>query len=215
MYQKKYSERWKEDRKKRKKFTHRYDIIPPEVLMDPILEIGSGEGIRQVNCLHKKFFLNADYLGIDILKPEFPELNIIEGDIITFIPDRRFKFNTVLMVGSLEHIALNHWSFVCNKLKVLCKENGNIVLYVPYKESINKFYQGVEDHLVFGITKELMRYFFPGAKIKVIYDQMLKEYNESFFWGIARWIKRLLTLDKKIFKIFPKRVGLLIIWNKR
>jgi len=211
MFREKYSKRWKSEREKRKKFCHRYNIIPEKFLKSPIFEFGSGEGIRQVECKHKKFFLESDYLGIDLLEHIRPELNIIQEDILQFKTNR--KFTTILSIGTLEHIPLDKWSFVVDKLKNLCVKKGNIVIFVPYKESVNQYMNGVEDHLVFGITKEFMLHFFPEAKVKIIYEEMLRQHGESLIWAIGRWFKRLMMLDLKIFKIIPRRVGLLVIWE--
>lgn len=212
MFRKKYSERWEDEKQKKKRFTHRYNTIPEGILKEPILEVGPGEGLRQVECKYKDIFLTSDYLGIDLLKPKSPELNIIQGDILEFESDK--KFQTILMIGVLEHISLDQWPSVIKKLKSLCLIGGSVVIYVPFQESINRYMIHEGDHLVYGITKEFMQFFFPEANIKVIYDQMLKQQDETYFWAVGRWFKRLLTLNKMIFKIIPRRVGLLVIWKK-
>ena len=200
------------EKKKKHRFCHRYNIIPKEVLRSPILEIGPGEGLRQVECKHKDVFLKSDYLGIDLLKPVNPELNIIQKNVLQFDTDKKFK--TIIAIGSLEHIALDKWPSVIEKLKNLCDNRGTIIIYVPYQESINKYMIYKGDHLVYGITKEFMLYFFSGANVKIIYDQMIRRHEESFLWAIGRWFKRLITLDKMVLKIIPKQIGLLVIWEK-
>ena len=213
MFREKYTERWEVERKKKKLFIHRYNIIPEKALKSPILEVGAGEGLRQIECKHKDVFLQSEYLGIDLLKPIKSELNIIQADILSFKTDRKFK--TIIMVGTLEHIALDKWPSAVQQLKDLCSAGGNIIIYVPYRESVNRYMIHAGDHLVYGITKEFMWHFFPNAYIKIIYDQMIRRHDESFIWATGRWVKRLLMLDKKVLKIIPKRVGLLVIWNKR
>ena len=83
MFREKYTERWEVERKKKKLFIHRYNIIPEKALKSPILEVGAGEGLRQIECKHKDVFLKSDYLGIDLLKPIKSELNIIQADILS------------------------------------------------------------------------------------------------------------------------------------
>ena len=212
-FKEKYSARWEKDRKTKIRFTHRYNSIPYEVLKSPILEFGPGEGLRQVQCKHKDVFLTADYLGIDLLKPEFPELNIIQGDILDFESGKQFQ--TIIMIGVLEHISLDQWPLVAEKLKSLCLKGGNVVLFVPHKESIDNYMVYKGDHLVYGITKKFMDYFFPGANISMIYDQRIR-YGERFGFlkAAGRFVKSLIFLEKRALKIIPQRVGLLVVWSK-
>lgn len=213
-YRKKYSERWEKDRKSKVIFTHRYNAIPNGLLESPIIEIGPGEGLRQVQCKHKEFFLNADYLGVDLLKPKNPALHIIQGNIADYPVLKQYK--TVLLIGVLEHIPLASWPFVVWKLKSLCMTRGKVILFVPHKESIDNYMIDKGDHLVYGITKKFMNHFFPGADIKNIYDQRVR-YKERFayFKAAGRFIKSLVTLDKRALKLIPQRIGIMVVWRKK
>ena len=211
---KKYSDRWETDRKTKLRFTHRYNAIPNGLLESPILEFGPGEGLRQVQCKHNNIFLTADYLGVDLLEPKDPALNIIQGNIVDFESEK--KFRTIIMIGVLEHIPLDKWPLVTEKLKSLCMTRGNVILFVPHKESIDNYMVHDGDHLVYGITKKFMDHFFPEADIKNIYDQRVR-YKERFayFKAAGRFIKSLVTLNKRALKLIPQRVGILVIWSKK
>ena len=116
------------------------------------------------------------------------------------------KFQTIIMIGVLEHIALDKWPLVTEKLKSLCLKGGTVVLFVPHKESIDNYMVHNGDHLVYGITKKFMRFFFPEANIKIVYDQRIR-YKErfGFFMAAGRFFKSLVTLNKRALKIIPQR----------
>jgi len=202
-----------------------HDLIPDYVFGGSILDIGADLGFNQINCRHSKRFLeankNGNYLGIEIKRRDKPLLNIIETDIFKWRNTK--KYDLILAIELIEHIQFRDWVKLFNKLKNWVAINGYLVITTPANESLEKYLQNHEKtilgvypfsnyyqtHVVFGITKKVIRYFLPNAKINTYYRKSNRIADESWFRTIARFFKRILILDSRVF---PQKFSYIVIW---
>lgn len=177
-------------------FVFRYNLIPKKAIKGKILELGSGNRGIQLKSIHKKLFLNADYLGIDLSPPDHTPLKILRGDIktVTFPAE---SFDLIIAFEVLEHIEFRSWKRIFQNIQNWLKPNGLFYFSVPHAERptlrINPSYPNCP-HLVFGIKEETLAEFFSTPlQVKQYHNPYLFWYEKGRIWGILRGIKRLLT----------------------
>ena len=203
-----------------------HDLIPDYVFGESLLDIGADLGANQLGSRHRKKFItlsnNGAYLGIDIKQRELPLLKIIEQDIFTWKTDR--KFDTILMVEVIEHIQFRDWVKLFEKVKSLLNPNGYLYLSTPANEKLQNYLKNAEKtilgednysdyyqcHVVFGITKKVIRYFLPNAKIGTYYRKRWKQ-GHGKIMSFARIVKRIITLD---ITVIPYKFSYIVVWRK-
>jgi SAM-dependent methyltransferase len=203
-----------------------YDHIPVNIIGTNVLEIGVSQRLF-LSALWKKRHEGqspVNYTGIDVFPPQ--EVNcdhahIIQANIVDYeFPEFTSEYwDTILSVQTFEHINLWDWAKVFAKLKDVLKPQGYMVITVPYKErywdqlnfptGLVKYHR-YQQHLVHGITKEMMEYFLPGAKFFIKWRIMFRQDGANIIWATGRFVKRLFT------RVFPPwRRTLYCIWQKQ
>ena len=206
------------DHKERQTFTiitpRRYNAIPNYCFEDAnsIFDIGCMSGLNAILSKHREHFIRIEseqkFLGIDIVEyPKYYLEPVIIQDFLDF--DITQQFDLVIMLHTLEHIPINYWGKVFEKLKHLVSNNGYLMISTPYKE---KF--GIDDsHSVFDIQERTFRHFINDAIISVrrVPYRHFKEHNENILWAISRFIYRIITRHK--YSWFNAK-ELIVIWKR-
>lgn len=203
--------------------TYLYDSLPE--FRQPILELGCGSGIPQVQSKYRTIFQSKNYLGIDLSKCI---LNSKQENILDF----QFlqKYNTILSIAFFEHLTLVQIINLLEKCKKTLKPNGQLIIMVPYCEtpysylkndSKEGFRQNKElgldiSHKTFYHTKALWKYLLPSCKTKIIsYPIRFREDDCSYLKAIFRLFKRFLTFNKLVWNRFLRRNRcLMIVYEK-
>jgi len=196
-----------------------YDIIDPKLLGDTILEVGVSERIFASKLWKTKVANDGvpEYVGIDAVR-RVADHRIIEANIVTCELNHEEKFDTILMIQTLEHINLWDWPQVIQKLKNVLKEGGYFIVSVPYKQNYQEdfrfpywleHYDRYQQHLVFRINKNMLEHFFPEAQFAIKWRIIFRQDGANILWASGRFIKRLLTKGYP-----PIRRSLYCIWQK-
>ncbi|MGY5875957.1 MAG: class I SAM-dependent methyltransferase [Candidatus Thorarchaeota archaeon] len=205
----------------------RYDLIPDKLLEGEILEIGAGYPERPLASRHRERFLKANeeerYLGIDLIEPENPSLNILKMDI--FELDVRKKFDTIIALEVIEHIDLRLWPELFEIMRELLKTGGYLFISTPYREPSWRFGVMMEKygkdqpwnvHVVYDICPELLGYFLPEAKFSYTYKKRpFFERGDAKIRAFVRWFKRVLTLHKFAWQWLPYKAIIAALWQKK
>ncbi len=137
-----------------KKYKTHYDAIPPRLLHGTVLDVGCGDGSNQ-RMSKNWHLLEAGYCtSIDI-----------EIDLFKYEPEH--PFDTVLAIHVIEHIPIEQWWLMFERLQSWVKPHGHLVIGTPYMQSpaVYKRFKGPENqrHVVFGINELMLSvYLFPG-----------------------------------------------------
>ena len=122
----------------------------------------------------------------------------------------------------LEHICFYDWEKVIAKLKGLLKKGGILIISVPNNQQMEEYikketnYTRYKMHVTFSITKNVMKRFFPNAKINVVRKWWFKEPNESFIWALLRHVKRIITWHHFVsYRILPKFYSYVFVEEKK
>lgn len=205
----------------------RYDVVPKELFSGNILEIGARNGEAQLCSRHRKAFLRANrearYLGLDILRPQSPELTIIPLDFFDYDQDGQ-TYDLVLMLEVIEHISLRDWPLLFQKVKSCLRPNGKLFLTTPSNESAKHLteylplfkLEPMGGHVVYSITPEMVRLFLPNAKFRIIRKRYpFKTETESWFRALARFMKRVLLHQPLAFVWLKLELNaLVVLWTK-
>jgi len=205
----------------------RYDMIPRKLFSGNILEIGARNGEAQLCSRHRDAFLQsskeARYLGLDILRPDSPELMIIPLDFLDYDRDDQ-TYDLVLMLEVIEHISLRNWPLLFQKTKSCLRPNGKLFLTTPFNESAKhlKEYlplfklEPMGGHVVYSITPDMIRLFLPNAKCRIIRKRFpFKTSNECWLRALARFIKRVLLHQPLAFNWLKLELNaLVVLWTK-
>lgn len=185
-----------------------------------VLDIGCGDGRTQVASKYGEWFKEMDemgkYLGIDA--DTFPDKalkNIVYGTSITNV-DEISMFDCVLCINVLEHIPVEEWDAVIEKMRGLTMPGGIVIINTPYlqgtKDYVHK-YPPPKGHIVFDIDETTIASRMDGF---ILLDQYVNRSNTfdgdgvSFVWAILRWIKRVITRNpyrksgKSIMQIYRR-----------
>lgn len=194
------------------------NLIPDYVFGDTLLDVGAGIGFSQLNSRHKEKFRelndNGSYLGIEIEIIGDPLLNMKEIDILQFETNK--KFDTVLAISVLEHISYRKWPVLAKKLKSWINKGGYLVIIVPAKEKIDgRLDQSNIDyynqHVVFGVTKKVLKHFYPNSMILTRKISVFRREGESFVHAVGRLIKRC-VLSRPYY--LSKEDAYIVIWKR-
>lgn len=210
-----------------------YDRLPEYIFANNILEIGARNGVPQLESRHRERFLNANYIGIDILdwKNESP-LNIEIIDIFDF-KSKSESFDLILAIAVFEHIIFSKWERLFEICLKLLKPNGYLVIVVPNNQLLGDFLKSIDYqtskrlmrefnsdvsiHQVFSITPSVFRYFLPQCNIKKIRKKIIfRDSGETRRWACLRFIKRFFTFHPYVWHgLLFKSDSLQVIYRKR
>lgn len=171
----------------------RYNEIPSEYLqgIKTILDVGCGNGANQIGSVHHRFFEDNNafghYTGIDVLSFPYVYLDIIIGDIIT--RKELLQYDVVIALHVLEHIEIEHWDFVCQKLLDATAPDGVLIIGVPYKET--KEYSISPNHVVLNIDEDMLLSYFPEMTFKYFrYIIPFHQDGKGIVYSFLRYVKR-------------------------
>jgi len=188
-----------------------YNDIPEDLLQGEkkILEFGPATGLNHLISVHRDFFIENNkarrYLGIDLEPYEDHYLTIEQGDIRHFQTDQ--KFDIVLALHVIEHIELEYWASVLERLCSFVAPEGYLILGTPHNEPPNTS----EQHLVSRITPTTFLDFLPDAEItKFKTGYSFAEDGARFAWALLRYIKRWFTRHSYVIQT----TRLLVVWKK-
>lgn len=189
-----------------------YDDIPLRMIGKRILEIGVHPRILDSKIWPK--IAEGDYLGLDSKIRFDMDLNVIQANIIDYKIEE--TYDTILLIEVMEHIHYVEWKHLIYKLKAALKPNGYLILSTPYRQTFTDYLVLAENqawdlyqfHTIFGINKKVMRYFFPGAQIKIVRRIKWRQDGCGLTWAILRFAKRYL------FGINPIQKNIMVFWKK-
>jgi len=204
-----------------------YDEIPDCCLGWKILDVGSSNGYGAIQSRHRDVFYRRDYVGVDIQRFTETFLPIIKCDIFKF--DTDCKFDTILLLHTLEHFALDRWEALFQKLDALLEPGGFLVVNVPFNQPAyparQRDHKGAMFHEVGNITARLLsrycdfqKYLYVGKhkKHKIV---IFRESGERFFRSCLRFIFRVLTHHKysviRRYLRFRKPARIVAIYQKK
>ena len=171
----------------------RYNEIPSEYLqgVKTILDVGSGNGAGQIGSIHYRFFEDNNacgrYTGIDVMPFAYTYLDIRIEDIIT--RKARLLYDVVIALHVLEHIEIEHWESVCQKLLDATAPNGVLIIGVPFKET--KKYSISPNHVVLGIDEDMLLSYFPDMTFKYFrYIIPFHQDGKGIVYSFLRYLKR-------------------------
>lgn len=198
----------------------RYDRLKEEMLQGKILDIGISDKNYQLKSKNREFFLSDNYLAIEPRDVK-TKLRYKKTDLLN-LDDKEETYDLILCFEVLEHICFYDWEKVISKLKGLLKKEGILIISVPHNQQMEEYinvetnYTPYNMHVTFSITKNVMKKFFPNAKIRVIRNWLFKEQNESSFRALLRHIKRVITWHHFVsYKILPKFYSYVFIEERR
>jgi len=185
-------EKWDES------FVYKYDLIREVNLEGKILELGTGNRMIQLLSKHKEYFMSEDYLGYDLYPPNTSKLNILKGNILE-LDFKANSFDLIICFDVLEHIRLDNWLLLSEKIKKWLVSHGLFIFTVPYNEVAYLRESVIRDmpkHIVFGIREKTINQFFSGVSMKIYSHPYLWGISgENLLWRICRGMKRVLKHD--------------------
>lgn len=195
-----------------------YVHIPAYVIGKNMLEIGVSKRIFNTHLYQKLKENDGTFTGLDIInRVNISDITLIEADVKNYDFDQKVKYDTILSCHTFEHIDLWEWEKIFTKLKGI--SNGYIVICLPYKETGRGYtnfpecldvWDTYQQHIVFNITKKMMRYYFPGSKIFTKTAFIFRQDDCRLIWAIGRFIKRIF-----FGPIWPIRRNIYTIWKKK
>lgn len=188
-----------------------YDDIPEDLLQGnkTILEFGPATGINHLISRHSEFFIRNNkagrYLGIDLEPYVDRYLTIEQGDIRHYHTEQ--QSDVVLALHVLEHIELDLWPDVLQRLCSFVAPGGHLFIGTPHNEPPDTS----EQHLVSRISPATFLDLLPDAEVrKVRTKYSFSEDGARFAWALLRYAKRWLTRHP-----YVRRYGrLLVTWHK-
>ena len=149
------------------KYKTHYDAIPAHLLTDTVLDVGCGDGSNQRMSKNSYFLQNST--GIDI-----------DTNLFNYEPDR--QFDTVLAIHVIEHIPIEKWYMMFQRLTSWVTPHGHLVIGVPYMQSpeVYKHFTGPENmrHVVFGIDEAKIGQYF-GVLDTMTFKRYTGPYSQS------------------------------------
>jgi len=169
-----------------------------------VLDIGPNDGTTNTSSRHGEWFKRMDaegkYLGIEATDFKEQKLNnILMGMDILDIDLVDEFFDCVLCISVLEHIEIEKWEAVFEKIRDCLMPGGSLIIAVPYKQRLKDYamrFPPPVGHTVFDITQVT---FLPFTKGLLLVDMSIEVSNTfdgdgaSFIWASLRWLKRWLT----------------------
>jgi len=179
----------------------RYDDLPYRCIRGAksILDVGSSDGSMAKTSHYGPIFdrVNAtgDYLGLDIQEFSDPHYNIIQQDILDFVPQR--EYDLVIASHIIEHIGIEKWPELLDMLYDCVAEGGYLIVAVPFKqrERVCPYECDAMRHKVFGIDKKMLERFLPGGRYLYSIGKwpQFREEGEFLLYAVLRLFYRVLT----------------------
>lgn len=162
-----------------------------------ILDIGCSDGENALNSKWGAIFDMVDqrgnYRGLDIEPLIEPLLYGIRNiNVLEYYTAR--KFDLILMLQVLEHIEEGNWAQLLQRLMLMLKDGGSLVVSMPYQEE--DVGDTKDGHHVFGIDEAKVLTYLPSAKIKYwepTFTQWLDSPPRPRWMWLFVLLKRLLT----------------------
>jgi len=132
-----------------------YDMIPEELFHGRILDVGCGDGSNQHQSKHADLLYSCDYTGIDVT---------LGTDLFEYEPNH--AFDLVLAIHVAEHIPIERWDDLFDRLQRWTAKGGHLVIGTPYRQPRIRYsrFTGPENqrHRVFDIDEDLIgQYIWP------------------------------------------------------
>jgi len=169
-----------------KMYSTHYDAIPSQFFEGTVLDVGCGDGHNQrasTNWHHiSKCIEEKRYTGVDIVTQNTDYVAVT--DIFDYYPEEPFA--TVLAIHVIEHIGIERWPELFDKLKSFVEPDGWLIIGAPYKGNKAEYanFQGPENqrHVVFDIDEALMSKYLG----KVEFTKYIGPYAPAF---LCYWLK--------------------------
>ena len=185
-----------------------YSDIPPLMLKNKrILEVGSGYGKNQLLSRHKDIFLNADYIGYDLLLQQKPLLNIVESDIRN-VEFEREEFDVILFMHCVEHIPIEDWAKLFDRLVYALRVGGWFVIAAPYNENSRRPCD--PGHIVFDINENMLSSYLPRIRM---YRSSIRYPRYLGVRKLIWWLRRFLRGDR-VVPLGVLRRSFIAFWRK-
>jgi len=182
--------------------TAHYNEIPFRCIKDAksILDIGSSNGLMakfsRYGLLFDKINDAGNYLGIDIQNFGHTCYRIIQQDILDFEPER--GYDLVVACHLVEHIEIEKWQRLLNRMYGCVAENGYLVVVGPFKQKKMDYSDRhyAMQHRVFEIDRQTFEQFLPNGRYRYSKDLQTTFFideGEFLPYAILRLIYRVLT----------------------
>lgn len=202
----------------------RYNEIPLRCIKDAesILDIGSSNGLMakfsRYGLLFDKIDDAGDYLGIDIQKFSHTCYHIIQQDFWDFEPER--EYDLVIACHLVEHIVIEKWQRLLDKMYGCVAENGYLVVVGPFRQKRMDYSDRhpAMQHRVFEIDRQTFDQFLPNGRYRYsrdLHSRFFREEGEFLPYAILRLIYRVLTSHP--YSILKQRCNpcqMIGVWRK-
>lgn len=202
-----------------------YNEIPFRCIRNAksILDIGCSNGLpakfSRYGLLFDKIDDAGDYLGIDIQNFKQTCYHIIQQDFWDFEPVR--KYDLVIASHLVEHIVIEKWQRLLDRMYSCVAENGYLVVIGPFKqkETDHSDRHSAMQHKVFDIDRQTFEQFLPNGRYRYSKDwqsRFFREEGESLPYAIFRLIYRVLTFHP--YSILSQRrypSQMIGVWRKK
>lgn len=204
--------------------SNHYNEIPFQCIIraKSILDIGSSNGQMakqsKYGFIFDKINNEGNYLGIDIQSFNYSCYNIIQKDLLSFIPKQ--KYALVIASHVLEHIDIKEWKKFFHIFFNCVSKKGYLIIITPFKQKITDMLHRPKpmQHKVFQIDKQLLEQHLSNGCYrysKNLISRCIKEKHEFLPYTILRLFYRIITFHPySIFKqnMYPEQI--IGIWKK-
>lgn len=201
-----------------------YNEIPFQCIIraKSILDIGSSNGQMakqsKYGCIFDKINNEGNYLGIDIQSFNYSCYNIIQKDLLDFIPKQ--EYDLVIASHVLEHLDISKWKNFFHKFFNCVSKKGYLIVITPFKQKITdmSYRPKAMQHKVFQIDKQLLKQYLSNGCYQYSKDltsSYIREENEFWPYAILRLFYRIITFHPySIFKQHRYPTQIIGIWKK-
>ena len=201
-----------------------YNEIPYCCIKDAqsMLDVGSSDGSMAKCSNYGRFFDkvndSGNYLGIDIQQFQHTCYNILQQNILRFVPERAYDLIVALHI--LEHIDIASWKELLERLYSCVAAGGYLVVNVPFRqhEVEHTFECEAMRHKVFGIDKQMLERFLSGGRY--LYSKghrwHFRDKGEFFPYALLRFVFRVLTRHPySVLRMKGRPCRIIGVWRKR